>query len=345
VNIKFQPDPSYIYSLRMDTAGCTLSSTILEDIMRESVMNTLQRLFRIGALEKITNFPRRTILFYVSSGLLHAPVKTGKTMAYYDEAHYQKLLFIKNAKKKGLPLIAIRQMIERREAEGHSFGPHADGDFVLESSNLERLKKPRKVMGKSTRDKILREGSHMFREKGFKNTKVSNITHSLNIGKGSFYSYFSNKEELFLECVPLMFEEFFSKGWEAIRKEKDPYRRLVMRIEISMPVIGEFNTILQLSREAMKESGPNLRNLGERIYRSVYKPIKLDIERGIKGGMFRPVDARLYSMLMLGLLENADHILRMNADLSLDSVKSNIIDILTRSLRKEQHSEDQLQTR
>lgn len=293
------------------------------------------RLYRISQLERLTRIPKRTIQFYVDTGLLHPPVKTGKTMAYYDDAHYQKLMFIKSVKKKGQPLIAIRQMITTREAEGGSFGLRLQESFVMDEKERTRLRQPRKSTGKATRERILREGSRMFREKGYKNTRVSDITSYLNIGKGSFYSYFSNKEELFLECVPLIFEEFFSKGWEKIRQEKDPFLRLILRTEIAMPVLKEFTTILHLSREAMKEKDPNLKKLGENIYRSVCRPIEADIKKGITEGIFRNVDAKLYCAFLLGVMESADNLVAMNPELSFDSLKNGVIDILSNSLKKE----------
>jgi AcrR family transcriptional regulator len=298
-------------------------------------MDNLQRLYRISQLERLTEIPRRTILFYVEKGLLHPPVKTGRTMAYYDDAHYRKLAFIKSAKRKGLPLIAIRKMIEKREAEGNGFGPRLKKDFILEGRKEVKKKEPRKRAGEVTRERIVKEGSRIFQEKGFKDTRVNDIIHRLNIGKGSFYSYFSNKEELFLECVPLIFEKFFSEGWERIRKEKDPYKRLMLRADVTIPVIDEFITIMQLCQEALKEADPNLRNLGQKIYRSVCRPIEADIVKGIEQGIFRAVNPRLYSSLMISVMESIDTILTMNPDISVGSAKDALIDVLTRSVAKD----------
>jgi len=295
-------------------------------------MISRQRCYRISQLERSTNVAKRTILFYIEKGLLHPPVRTGKTMAYYDEAHFQKLLFIKNAKKKGLPLIAIHKMIESKEAEGNDFGQRLNQDFIPGLGDDYEKRKPRKKAGKITRERIVEKGSMTFQEKGFKNTRVNDIISYLNIGKGSFYSYFPNKEALFLECVPLIFKKFFSEGWGKIRKEKDPYKRLILRTEATIPVIDEFNTILQLSREAMKETDPNLKKLGENIYRSVCHPIEADIAKGIEMGIFRAVNPRIYSSLMLGIVEQIDNTLTMNPDISLVSIKDAFMDILTRSL-------------
>lgn len=291
-----------------------------------------QHLFRISQLERSVNVSKRTILFYVDKKLLHPPVKTGKTMAYYDDAHRRKLLFIKIAKKRGMPLAAIRRMIETREAEGDSFGTRLNEDLVFEHNQPTAMRRPQKQSGKITRKRIVEEGSRIFQEKGFKNTRVNDIIGHLKIGKGSFYFYFSNKEELFLECVPLIFKKFFYEGWEKIRKEKDPYRRLMMRAEITIPVIDEFITILRLSREAIRESNPNIRKLGKSIYRSVCRPIEADITRGIEQGTFRAVNPGLYSSMIVGIMENIENIIAMNPNISINSAKDAILDFLMKSL-------------
>ncbi|MFP4446096.1 MAG: MerR family transcriptional regulator, partial [Desulfosudaceae bacterium] len=42
-------------------------------------MKKKNRLYRISEIERITGIPRRRIHFYLQAGLLHRPIKTGKT--------------------------------------------------------------------------------------------------------------------------------------------------------------------------------------------------------------------------------------------------------------------------
>ncbi len=46
---------------------------------------------------------------------------------------------------------------------------------------------------------IFNAGREMFLLKGFKDTNVSDITKKAKVGVGTFYNYYSSKEELFLE--------------------------------------------------------------------------------------------------------------------------------------------------
>lgn len=49
-----------------------------------------------------------------------------------------------------------------------------------------------------TRTALFDCGKKLFERNGFKNTNVSDITKSAKIGTGTFYNYYSSKEELFM---------------------------------------------------------------------------------------------------------------------------------------------------
>ena len=276
-------------------------------------MESPQKLLLIGELERLSGVPRRTIHFYLQMDLLHPPVKTGLTMSYYGEAHLNKLKHIKEAKRQGLPLIAIREQIVAREArKPDMFGPHATDHFPLKRKSPGRKKLPRKAQGKKTRESIEEVSCRLFRQKGYKNTRISDITKQLNIGKGTFYFYFSDKKELFLECVPRLFGELFSKGWNRIQQEEDPVRRLELRAQEVIPVLPEFCAIIQLAREALEDPDPKIKRQGEQIFHSIRKPLESDIEKGIRAGIFKPLDPAITGTIMIGIMESLAYLQKVD---------------------------------
>jgi hypothetical protein len=110
----------------------------------------------------------------------------------------------------------------------------------------------------------------------------------------------------------------------------------MVRAEVTIPVIYEFITIMRLCQEAMNEANPRLRRLGEKIYRSVCRPIEADIKKGIEQGIFRPVHPGLYTSLMVSIMESIDTILTMNPDISVAAVKDALVDVFMRSMAKEE---------
>jgi DNA-binding transcriptional MerR regulator len=70
-------------------------------------------------LGKKSGLPTRTIRYYISEGLVPAPVKRGPA-SYYREDHLNRLLLIRKYQAEGLPLDLIRRRLARlgvREAQ------------------------------------------------------------------------------------------------------------------------------------------------------------------------------------------------------------------------------------
>jgi DNA-binding transcriptional MerR regulator len=66
---------------------------------------------RIGAVEERTGLTRDTIHFYVREGLVHPPVKTGATVAWFDASHVQRLRAIKALRRSGVPVATVRRLL------------------------------------------------------------------------------------------------------------------------------------------------------------------------------------------------------------------------------------------
>jgi len=49
------------------------------------------------------------------------------------------------------------------------------------------------------KDELIKCGTKLFSKKGYKDTKVKDVTDSASISVGTFYNYFDSKEELFLD--------------------------------------------------------------------------------------------------------------------------------------------------
>ncbi|MEW5734885.1 MAG: MerR family transcriptional regulator [Thermodesulfobacteriota bacterium] len=292
-------------------------------------MESSTRWLRIGQLEKLSGVSRRTIHFYLKEGLLPPPMKTGKTMSYYDETHLKRLFAIAEAKEKGLPLFAIREELSRMEENaGKAFAAAAAGKKGM----------PKSAQGLKTREAVLELGCRLFRQKGFQNTKISDITRRLKVGKGTFYFYFTDKKELFLECVPRIFTELFSVGWEKISRETDPIRRLILRGELVFPVLSEFCSILALAREAMEDPDPKISKLGHDIYQSIRYPLESDIRKGLEGGLFRPIVPRVYASMIIGAIEELYHLSRHENFLEISDLSCALYDMFSLGLTGSERS-------
>ncbi len=72
--------------------------------------------YRMKDLCDRTGLPRQAIHFYIQEGLLPEGEKTGRNMAYYGEAHVERLKLIKQLQhERFLPLRAIRAVLDEED--------------------------------------------------------------------------------------------------------------------------------------------------------------------------------------------------------------------------------------
>ena len=283
-------------------------------------------------LVRISGFSRRTIHFYIQEGILHSPMKTGKTMSYYNDGHVLKLKFIKEAKVKGMTLLAIKNELLLLPEMKNSPEDHGVDFKIQPNRNRKpRNKRSEKLKG-NTRNEILMRGCVLFREKGYKAARISDITRELGIGKGTFYFYFADKKGLLLECVPKIFSELFSSGWDKIRQETNPLKRLELRAQAVFPVLPEFCAIVQICKEAMEDADPELKRLGRETYLTIRKPLEADIEKGIGEGLFRPVDAQVAATMMIGIIENMYYLKDLDQAVTQADIWDHILSVLISGL-------------
>ena len=82
--------------------------------MQPSSGKTERRLLRMSELAALTDVRPAAIKFYIREGLLPAPVKTSRNMAYYDESFVEKIRLIKQLQTQHyLPLRVIKDLFGR----------------------------------------------------------------------------------------------------------------------------------------------------------------------------------------------------------------------------------------
>ena len=80
--------------------------------------------------------------------------------------------------------------------------------------------------GMLTRASILNTARSVFRKAGYYGASVSEITRQSNVSMGTFYQYFKNKEQLFIELTDLVVSDFIEKFESNQPKKSDLKERL-----------------------------------------------------------------------------------------------------------------------
>ena len=93
--------------------------------------------------------------------------------------------------------------------------------------------------GEDRKAEIVREAERLFTERGFRNTRMSDIADAAGVTKGLLYWYFENKQALLAEIVVDMRSRLQQAQRAAVGDAKDPLTRIYLSTVASVKFIRE----------------------------------------------------------------------------------------------------------
>jgi AcrR family transcriptional regulator len=287
-----------------------------------------QGLMRINELEKRAGVPKTTIHFYVRNGLLHPPLKTGRTMAYYDETHLKRLKALQELKAQGrLPLSFLKERMAELDNDPDGLDG-LDRSPVREAATTTRAKDRK-------RQEIARAAIKIFSEKGYHQVKIRDIAAALGISTGTFYIYYEDKRALFVDVVDTVIRTILGDAAESIRQEKDIIRRLLLRGKVFYDNYTKYNEILSQLRAEMVGEGGWSREKIKKAYHALTQPVIRDIQRGIESGIFRKVDPDLTAYALTGLIQIMCLRTTIGGEYSFEKIMEFVLDFMLKGLEPE----------
>ncbi|MBC7074908.1 MAG: MerR family transcriptional regulator [Syntrophomonadaceae bacterium] len=244
-----------------------------------------EKYLTISDLERATGIPKTTIKFYIREGLINPHHKTGKTMAYYTEEEARKLNLIKKLREKeDLSIKAIKEEMVKYDAERKS------PDFQVRS--IDR------------RQEIIETAARLFTQKGYNKVSIQDIVNELQMSKSTFYSFFNNKEELFLECTKFIFHQMFNEVWDSIRKEKEVMPRLLKRTDAFFDAYPKWRDMMYLLRGIAISSNEDFVRLYKENLQYIIQPIIRDVEKAIREGVIKKdINPEIVGFAFMGIGE------------------------------------------
>jgi len=253
------------------------------------------RLLKISELERLSGFPRYTIHNYVRNGVLHEPIKTGKTMAYYDDSHLERLNAIREIRGTSkLPLSFLKEMLAVHQAvdidgDGRE-RPAATGEAKTEA----REERRRQIRAAALK---------VFVEKGFQQTRIQDITTTAGVSTGTFYIYYKTKRELFLDVIDDMTASTVKSLEEVATKDSDVLRGAISTAHFYMENYTYFAGVINQFRGMMASGEPTAKHKFLELHDRLANPIINQIRIAIKKGFIRDVDPELLASAMMGIVE------------------------------------------
>lgn len=164
---------------------------------------------------------------------------------------------------------------------------------------------PKVVDKQEKRLAIIRSAMRVFARQGFSSARMDDIAREADIGKGTIYEYFRNKDELFFavyEEVQAGFHETIYKNAECQKSAGAALEVFIVDTLKAFDQWREFgNVLLDFWSEHRRGENVNLR-FGE-LYSFSRNKIAGFIEVGIKSGEFRKVDSMAAASVVIAVLD------------------------------------------
>ncbi|MDQ7028361.1 MAG: TetR/AcrR family transcriptional regulator [Ardenticatenia bacterium] len=159
-------------------------------------------------------------------------------------------------------------------------------------------------MGNETtrREELLVVAARLFSRKGYHATSMQDIADELNILRGSLYHYIESKEGLLYELMELGIQTLMERVRPIVESDLPPDEKLARLIQQHTVTIASYPDFMAVFLHELKSLSPPRR---ERIlaYRQEYDHlVRRILVEGVECGVFRPVDVRVVSFALLGMV-------------------------------------------
>jgi AcrR family transcriptional regulator len=278
--------------------------------------NKLTNYYKISELSRISSTPIPTIRYYIKEGLLPPAIKTGKTISYYIDDHLSRLKLIKKLQEdEQRPLFSIKEELDQ-----------------IPSSSTQNNKTV--IVSSEKRSTILSAAIVVFIEKGLVETNIDDIVNKAGIGKDTFYKFFKDKDDLFLQCSDLVFYDIYSHVWNEIKNERDMTNRFFKRREAFFDSYPQWIDIMNLVRYASVGNNPNFKNKYKAVLEQIMNPIAHDIKViQQEGKIDSNLDCLGLAYILMGMTEYAAWLM-YNSNYKAEEISTALQDLIINGIGK-----------
>lgn len=193
---------------------------------------------------------------------------------------------------------------------------------------------------RDVRGKVMSAAKRVFPRKGYSATTVADIIGKAGIARATFYKYFPNKRQVFFELFMDMFKTLYENAGSMMMKESDSLEGWADRVRECLVLFFKFfmenrEVVLLYQSEALSLD-PRLFAVWDDFDRRMNALFSGALEKGIKRGVFRPVDVRVMATVLLMMFVQVPYrycLNRRRSRIDVESMAAEIVMFAVEGLR------------
>ncbi|MBN2028248.1 MAG: TetR family transcriptional regulator [Actinobacteria bacterium] len=255
---------------------------------------------------------------YERVGLIPPPPRTKGGTRIFSEEYARLISRIVELKSRYLRLEAVKEILEREDALKSGRQDVPDGGFPAKAE--------RKAEGR--RAEIVDAAILSFSQKGYHETKISDIAERIGCGVGTIYNYFPGKKNLLLAAVDGIIDIVLEKMDRINEIEDNPIARIRKK---GLAFLGNYNQIKDimfiLEGEAVGEDADFSSKAATLIAKYTGAMIE-DLDDAIHKGLIRDIDSKAASYELFGMILMMGYLISQDNRYSPETLVDNIADAL-----------------
>ena len=271
--------------------------------------------YKISEISLITAISIPTIRYYLREGLLPPPIKTGKTSAFYNDDHVERLILIKKLQTDArMGLSSIKKELARIP-----LNTQQDNESVIVSSEK--------------RNAIVTACISLFVKKGLHDTSIDDIVNEAHISKGTFYRYFKDKNDIFVQCANSIFYEMYRHVWHEIKNEHDMTERLMKRGRAFYHSYPKWIDMMNLLRHAAVGDNQFFKKKFRDVLDQIIQPMAHDLAKlQQEGRLTNKINSLGIAYILMGMTEYSVRLI-YNKKYNIEEALQTILGILFSGLK------------
>ncbi|MFC7678303.1 TetR/AcrR family transcriptional regulator [Paenibacillus sp. GCM10028914] len=151
------------------------------------------------------------------------------------------------------------------------------------------------------RKQVLEAAAKSFALFGYKATTMDQVAKIANVGKGTIYTFFTNKEELFDEILHAAILEMKRIAEHILREDQDFFDNLYRVLDALLEFRDEHALFIKLSQEQREFGTPKANDSLTKVENVIVGYVQKVVDNFIRKGEIKPCDSQVVAFVMLKL--------------------------------------------
>jgi AcrR family transcriptional regulator len=148
---------------------------------------------------------------------------------------------------------------------------------------------------------VIEAATKSFASFGYKATTMDQVAKLANVGKGTIYTFFKNKEELFGEIISHLISEMKQAADEAIDPNVPFFENVHRAIYSILEFRKEHQLTIKLVQEEREIGTPEVQEVMRKLDTAIISYIRAELEKAIEKGEIHECDPEITAFIMLRL--------------------------------------------